>query len=93
MDPLEADHRAGEDPLERADPAEALLEDPLGDPDDPPGNGDPDTTWRWIVYLRRRVFSLECEVDTGKVEMARISRGRRAQRRRSWTSPGPRPSR
>ena len=30
MDPLEADHRAGEDPLDRADPAEALLEDPLG---------------------------------------------------------------
>ena len=43
------------------------------DPDDPPGNGDLDTTWRWIVYLRRRVFALECEVDTGKVEMARIS--------------------
>ena len=32
MDPLEADHRAGEDPLDRADPAEALLEDPLGTP-------------------------------------------------------------
>ena len=47
---------------------------PPGDPDDPPGNGDPDTTWRWIVYLRRRVFSLECEVDTGKGEMARISK-------------------
>ena len=28
--PLEADHRAGEDPLDRADPAETLLEDPLG---------------------------------------------------------------
>ena len=28
VDPLEADHRAGEDPLDRADPAEALLEDP-----------------------------------------------------------------
>ena len=47
---------------------------PPGDPDDPPGNGDPDTTWRWIVYLRRRVFSLECEVDTGKGEMTRISK-------------------
>ena len=47
---------------------------PPGDPDDPPGNGDPDTAWRWIVYLRRRVFSLECEVDTGKGEMTRISR-------------------
>ena len=73
MDPLEADHRAGEDPLDRADPAEAPPGGPPGDPDDPPGNGDPDTTWRWIVYLRRRVFALECEVDTGKVEMARIS--------------------
>ena len=30
MDPAEADLRAGEDPLDRADPAEALLEDPLG---------------------------------------------------------------
>ena len=32
VDPLEADHRAGEDPLDRADPAEALLEDSLGTP-------------------------------------------------------------
>ena len=69
----------GRTPLDRADPAEALLEDPLGDPDNPPGNGDPDTTWRWIVYLRRRVQLLELEVDTGKSEMARISHGRRAR--------------
>ena len=47
---------------------------PPGDPDDPPGNGDPDTTWRWIVHLRRRVQSLEREVDTGKSEMTRIAR-------------------
>ena len=32
VDPLEAHHRAGEDPLDRADPAEALLEDHLGTP-------------------------------------------------------------
>ena len=32
VDPLEADHRAGEDPLDRADPAEALLENPEGTP-------------------------------------------------------------
>ena len=32
VDPPEADHRAGEDPLDRADPAKALLEDPLGTP-------------------------------------------------------------
>ena len=32
VDPLEADHRAGEDPLDRGDPAEALLEDHLGTP-------------------------------------------------------------
>ena len=32
MDPPEADLRAGEDPLDRADPAKALLEDPLGTP-------------------------------------------------------------
>ena len=47
---------------------------PPGDPDDPPGNGDPDTTWWWIVYLRRRVQLLELEVDTGKGVGARISR-------------------
>ena len=47
VDPLEADHRAREDPLDRADPAEALLEDPLGTPTThqgtatrmPPGGG------------------------------------------------------
>ena len=47
VDPLGADHRAGEDPLDRADPAEALLEDPLGTPTThqgtatriPPGGG------------------------------------------------------
>ena len=47
---------------------------PPGDPDDPLGNGDPDATWRWIVHLRRRVQSLEREVDTGKGEMIRIAR-------------------
>ena len=74
VDPPEADLREGEDPLDRADPAEALLEDPLGTPMTPPGNGDPDATWRWIVHLRRRVQSLEREVDTGKGEMIRIAR-------------------
>ena len=47
VDPMEADHRAWEDPLDRADPAEALLEDPLGTPTThqgtatrmPPGGG------------------------------------------------------
>ena len=47
---------------------------PHGDPDDPPGNSDPDATWRWIIHLRRRVQSLEREVDTGKGEMTRIAR-------------------
>ena len=56
-------------------------EGPPGDPDDPPGDGDPDATRRWIVYLRRRVQSLEREVDTGKGEMTRIARvAARAQR-------------
>ena len=32
VDPPEADPRAGEDPLDRVGPAEALLEDPLGTP-------------------------------------------------------------
>ena len=48
--------------------------EPPGDPDDPPGDGDPDATRRWIVYLRRRVQSLVREVDTGKREMTRIAR-------------------
>ena len=47
VDPLEADHRAGEDTLDRAVPAEALLEDPLETPTTyqgtatriPPGGG------------------------------------------------------
>ena len=47
---------------------------PPGDSDDSPGNSDPDATWRWIVHLRRRVQSLEREVDTGKGEMIRIAR-------------------
>ena len=41
VDPLEADLRAGEDPLDRADPAEALLEDPLGTPTTNQGTGTP----------------------------------------------------
>ena len=54
---------------------------PPGYPDDPPGNGDPDTTWRWIVYLRRRLQFLKPEVDTGKGERTRISEvAARAQR-------------
>ena len=54
---------------------------PPGDSDDPPGDGDPDATRQWIVYLRRRVQSLQREVDTGKGEMTRIARvAARAQR-------------
>ena len=47
---------------------------PRGDPDGPPGENDPEATWRWIVYLRRKVLTLEREVDTGKSEMIRITR-------------------
>ena len=47
---------------------------PSGDPDGPPEEGDPEATWRWIVHLRRRVQTLEREVDTGKGEMIRIAR-------------------
>ena len=54
---------------------------PPGDPDDTPGDGDSDASRRWIVYLRRRVRSLEREVDTGKGEMTPIARvAARAQR-------------
>ena len=74
VDPPEADPLVGEDPLDWADPAEALLEDPRWDPDGPPEEGDPEATWRWIVHLRRRAQTLEREVDTGRGEMIRIAR-------------------
>ena len=45
-----------------------------GDPDGPPGDGVPEATWRWIVYLRRRVQVLERQVDAGKSEMIGIAR-------------------
>ena len=59
---------------------------PPGDPDAPPGNGDPDATWQWIVKLCRRVQSLEREVDTGRGEMT-ASPGLLRAHRKSWTSP------
>ena len=74
VDPPEADPLAEEDPLDRAGHAEPLLEDPLGDPDGPSEDGVPEATWQWIVYLRRRVQTLEREVDTGESEMIRIAR-------------------
>ena len=64
----------GGGPPEPGGPGRGPPGGPPGDPDDPPGNGDPDATWRWIVHLRRRVQSLEREVDTGKGEMIRIAR-------------------
>ena len=47
---------------------------PPGDPQGPMGEGDQEATWRWIVYLRRRVQALEREVDTDKSGMIRIAR-------------------
>ena len=55
-------------------PSGGPLGGPPGDPDGPPEEGDPEATWRWIVHLRRRVQTLEREVDTGKGEMIRIAR-------------------
>ena len=66
VDPLKADLRAGEDPLDLAGLAEALLEDP-GDPDDQPGDGDPDATWRWIASAQK-------ELDIVKTEMVKIAK-------------------
>ena len=74
-------------------PGEGPPGGPPGDPDDPPGDSDPDATRRWIVYLRRRVQSLEREVDTGKGEMTRIARVAAREHRGSWTSPRSRWSR
>ena len=55
-------------------PGEGPPGGPAGEPDSPPEEGDPEATWRWIVHLRRRVQTLEGEVDTGKGEMIRIAR-------------------
>ena len=74
VQPPEADLLVGEDPPDRAGPTEAPPGGHPRDPDGPPGDDDPEATWRWIVYLRRRVQALEREVDTGKSEMIRIAR-------------------
>ena len=79
VDPLEADHRAGEDPLDRADPAEALLEDPLGTPTTHQGTATRTPPGGGLSTSAGGVFALECEVDTGKVEMASHLRGHRAR--------------
>ena len=56
------------------EPSRGLPGGPPGDPDSPPEDGNREATWRWIVYLRRRVQALEREVDTGKSEMSCIAR-------------------
>ena len=58
----------------KAKPRQLHLRKSPGDPDGPPEEGDPEATWHWIVLLRRRVQTLEREVDTGKCEMIRIAR-------------------
>ena len=47
---------------------------PPGDPDGPWEDGVPGATWRWIVFLRKKVQALEREVDTGKNEVLSIAR-------------------
>ena len=74
VDPPQADPVAGEDPPGPGGPGGGPPEGPPGDPDAPLGEGDPEATWQWIVYLRRRVQALEREVDTGESEMIRIAR-------------------
>ena len=73
VDPTEADRREGEDPLDRAGPAEALLEDPLGTPTThqgsvtrmPPGGGLSTSAGGSSTRARGR---------HGKGEMIRIAR-------------------
>ena len=72
--PPEGGPAGGGGPPGRGGPGGGPPGGPPGDPDDPPGDGDTDATRRWIVCLRRRVQSLEREVDTGKGEMTRIAR-------------------
>ena len=52
-------------------PGGSPLGEPLWDPDGPPEEADTEATPRWIVHLRRRVQTLEREVETGKGEMIR----------------------
>ena len=74
VDPPEADLRAAEDPLDRADPANALLEDPLGIPTTqqgtvtrmPPGGG--------LSSSAGGSRPSSARPDTGKCEMIRIAR-------------------
>ena len=55
-------------------PGEAPPGGPPGDPDGLPEEGDLEATLGWIVHLRRRVQTLERQVDTGKSEMIRMAR-------------------
>ena len=88
--PPGADHRAGEDPLDRADPAEALLEDPLGTPTThkgmatriPPGGG--------LSTSAGGSFPSSARWTRARARWLASPRSPRA-RRESWTSPGPRP--
>ena len=70
----EADPLAEEDPPGPGGPSGGPPGGPPGDADGPTGDGVPEATWRWIVYLRRRVQALEREVDTGRNEMISIAR-------------------
>ena len=71
----------GEDPLDRADPAEALLEDPLGTPTTHQGTATRIPPCGGLSTSAGGSSFLEREVDTGKGEMTRIARvAARAQR-------------
>ena len=40
-------------------------------PDEPPGAGIPEDIWRWIMYLKRRIWELEREARINNIEMGK----------------------
>ena len=53
-------------------PARGPAGGPPGPPDGPTGADLPEGTWRWIVFLRRKVQILELEAETSKKEAIKI---------------------
>ena len=71
-------------------------EDPLGGPpgrdplDEPPGADIPEDISRWIVYHKRKIWSLEVRRRSTRSRSARLPPSP-PRPRRSWTSPSSRP--
>ena len=55
-------------PPERGPPGRTQCGDP---PDEPPGVDIPENIWRWIVYLKRKIWNLEREAQINKIEIGK----------------------